>query len=93
MMRSRVSGLPVIDEAGSLVEIVSEADFMRRSELGTERPQAHWLEAIFLPGRAAEVYARAHAKRVEQVMIPNVTTIDESANPQRGNRADGEEAH
>ncbi len=32
MTRSRVSGLPVIDEKGSLVGIVSEADLFKRSE-------------------------------------------------------------
>jgi CBS domain-containing protein len=38
MVRSHVSGLPVIDEAGSLVGIVSEGDFLRRSELGRKGP-------------------------------------------------------
>ncbi len=79
MTRSRVSGLPVIDEGGLLVGIVSEGDFLRRSELGTEKPQAHWLASIFLPGRAAELYARAHAKHVDQIMSADVATIEEDA--------------
>jgi CBS domain-containing protein len=79
MTRSRLSGLPVIDEKGSLVGIVSEADFLRRAELGTAKPAAHWLESIFLPGRAAEVYARAHAKHIDQIMSTDVATIDENA--------------
>jgi CBS-domain-containing membrane protein len=79
MTRSRLSGLPVIDETGSLVGIVSEADFLRRSELGTAKPSAHWLECIFLPGKAADVYARAHAKHVDQIMSTNVATIEENA--------------
>jgi CBS-domain-containing membrane protein len=45
--RSRFAGLPVIDEKGSLVGVVSEADFLRRAELGTAKPGAHWLESIF----------------------------------------------
>jgi CBS domain-containing protein len=79
MMRSRVSGLPVIDETGSLVGIISEADFLRRSELGTGQPPAHWLASIFLPGRAAEIYARAHARRVNEAMSTPVVTIDQDA--------------
>ena len=79
MTRSRISGLPVIDEAGALAGIVSEADFLRRSELGTEKPHAHWLGAIFMPGHAADIYARAHAKHVEQIMTTDVVTIDENA--------------
>jgi CBS-domain-containing membrane protein len=70
MTRSRLSGLPVIDETGSLVGIVSEADFLRRAELGTEKT-GDWLASIFMPGKAAEIYARAHARRVlDKVAIP-----------------------
>jgi CBS domain-containing protein len=80
MTRSRISGLPVIDETGGLVGIVSEADFLRRSELGTEKSQAHWLGSIFMPGHAADIYARAHAKHIDQIMTTDVATIDENAN-------------
>jgi CBS domain-containing protein len=79
MTRSRLSGLPVIDERGSLVGIVSEADFLRRAELGTAKPRAHWFESVFLPGKVAEVYARAHAKHVDQIMSTSVATIGETA--------------
>jgi CBS domain-containing protein len=78
MSRERVSGLPVL-EGGSLVGIVSEADFLRRAELGTEKPAGHWLASIFLPGRAAEIYARAHARRVNEIMSVDVATIGENA--------------
>lgn len=79
MTRSRLSGLPVIDETGSLVGILSEADFLRRAELGTGKPQGGWLETLFLPGRAAEIYARAHARRVREIMSAEVATIGENA--------------
>lgn len=78
MMRSRVSGLPVIDETESLVGIISEADFLHRSELDTAH-HAPWVESIFLPGRAAEIHARAHARRVNEIMSARVATIDENA--------------
>ena len=79
MTNSHLSGLPVIDAAGNLVEIVSEADFLRRFELGTGKSYSGWLTQLMLPGRAAEVYARAHAKTVEEVMSANVVTIEEDA--------------
>jgi len=79
MTRSRLSGLPVIDESGSLVGVVSEADFLRRAELGTAKPQGSWLKSVFLPGRAAEIYARAHARHVEEIMSTNVASIEETA--------------
>jgi CBS-domain-containing membrane protein len=53
MLRMHISGLPVIDDAGSLVGVVSESDFLRRSELGTGRKHAAWLNFFMGPGRAA----------------------------------------
>jgi CBS domain-containing protein len=79
MTKNRVSGLPVVDAAGNLVGIVSEADFLRRLELGTGRSRASWLTQFLLPGRAAHVYARAHARRVDEVMNSDVVTIDSEA--------------
>ena len=34
MLQNRISGLPVIDKDSELVGIVTEGDFLRRSELG-----------------------------------------------------------
>jgi CBS domain-containing protein len=79
MSRARVSGLPVVDEHGHLVGIISEADFLRRCELGTEKPNPGWLTSFFLPGRAAETYARAHASRVDEIMTTDVATLGEDA--------------
>ena len=50
MLDNRISGLPVISEAGQLVGIVSEGDLLRRIETGTTRHRARWLESSFLPG-------------------------------------------
>ena len=80
MSRLCVSGLPVLDEVGALVGVVSESDFMRRAELGTEGPGSTWLGSLLMPGKAAETYARAHARRIEEVMSSDVATVDETAN-------------
>jgi CBS domain-containing protein len=37
MLEHHVSGLPVLDASNQLVGIVSEGDFLRRSEIGTQR--------------------------------------------------------
>ena len=44
MLQHRVSGLPVIDAAGRLVGVVTEGDFLRRVEAGTQRKRPRWLE-------------------------------------------------
>jgi CBS domain-containing protein len=37
MLQTHIRGLPVMDDAGRLVGIVSESNFLRRSEIGTGR--------------------------------------------------------
>jgi CBS-domain-containing membrane protein len=68
MLRNRVSGLPVVDAQGQLVGMVTEGDFLRRSEIGTERRRPKWLEFVLGPGRMAEDYVRAAGRKVEDVM-------------------------
>ena len=51
MLQNRISGLPVVDKTGELVGIVTEGDFLRRSELGTQRRRSKWLEFIVGPGK------------------------------------------
>ena len=54
MLRTHISGLPVLDDAGKLVGIVSESDFLRRSEIGTGRKR---------PRMAAVLASARHALR------------------------------
>ena len=43
MLQNHISGLPVVDACGKLVGIVSESDFIRRVEIGTQRKHERWL--------------------------------------------------
>lgn len=79
MLDKRISGLPVVDEAGLLLGVVSEGDFLRRSELGTERRRSSWLDFILGHGRAAEDYAHTHGRAVSEVMTRDVVTISHNA--------------
>jgi CBS-domain-containing membrane protein len=80
MLQNRISGLPVVDAEGELVGIVTEGDFLRRSELGTQRRRPKWLEFIVGPGRLAEEFVSATGKKVEDIMTPDpmTATLDES---------------
>lgn len=77
MLESHISGLPVVDDAGKLVGIVTEGDFLRRSETGTERRRPRWLQFVLGPGQLADEYAHAHGCRVEDVMSRTVVTVTE----------------
>lgn len=79
MVSSHVSGLPVIEDGGKLVGLISEADLIRRVEIGTQGKPATWLSCLVNPGRLAEDYARTHARRVEELMTREVATIGPEA--------------
>ena len=77
MLRNRISGLPVVDAEGRLLGMVTEGDFLRRSEIGTERQRPRWLEFLLGPGRMAEDYVRAAGRKVEDVMTRDPVAVSE----------------
>lgn len=79
MLDNRISGLPVIDDHGALVGIVTEGDCLRRAETGTERKRPRWLEFLIGPGRLAAEYIHSHSRKVAEVMTEPAITITEDA--------------
>jgi CBS domain-containing protein len=77
MLRNHVSGLPVVDGQGKLVGIVSEGDFLRRSEIGTGRKRGRWLSFILGPGKAATDFVHEHGHKISEVMTSDPLTIAE----------------
>jgi CBS domain-containing protein len=75
MLQNHISGLPVIGSEGELVGIVTEGDFLRRGEIGTQRRRPRWLEFLIGPGRWADEYVHARGCKVAEVMTPEVITI------------------
>lgn len=75
MLERRVSGLPVTDAHGKLVGIVSEGDFLRRGELGTEKHRPRWIELLISPGKLADEYTGAHALSVGEIMTTDLHTV------------------
>ena len=68
MLEKGISGLPVVDADGKLNGIVTEGDFLRRTELDTAIRRPRWLEYFQNTGRVAEEYVRSHGRKVEEVM-------------------------
>jgi len=75
MLDHRISGLPVIDDAGRLIGILTEGDLLRRSETGTERHRPRWLEILMGPGRMAGEYVRTHGRKVGEIMTREVVSV------------------
>jgi len=79
MLQKRISGLPVVDKDGNLVGMVTEGDFLRRTEAGTERRRPRWLEFLIGPGRLADEYTHSHSRKVEDVMTRDPVMVSEEA--------------
>lgn len=77
MLQKRISGLPVVDAVGNLVGIVTEGDLLRRAEIGTA-PRARWLDMLLSPGHLAETYSHSHARKIADVMTPEVVAVEEA---------------
>jgi CBS domain-containing protein len=75
MLDNHISGLPVIDEAGRLVGILTEGDLLRRAETGTERQRGRWLEFLMGPGRLAGEYVRTHGRKVDEIMTREPVSV------------------
>ncbi|WP_419758093.1 CBS domain-containing protein [Acidisoma sp.] len=79
MTERRVSGVPVVDEAGQLVGILTEGDLLRRAETGTGTPTRPFLlDLLAGPGREAVDYVRTHSRRVSDLMTAQVLTVTEN---------------
>jgi len=72
-----VSALPVLDEEGNLVGMLSEADLIHRAEIGTEKQRPWWQEAVTGASTLAEEFAKSHGKRVGEIMTPGVFAVTE----------------
>src|SRR5215831_9282454 len=79
MMRNHISGLPVVDQSGALVGIVTEGDFLRRAETGTTRRRPRWLEFLIGPGKLADEYTQSHGRKVEDVMTSDPVSVTPDA--------------
>jgi CBS domain-containing protein len=76
LFKNRISALPVVDEHGRLLGIISEGDLTRRAELETDDRRSWWLEMFARRRREdpATEYVKSHGRRVKDVMTRRVVT-------------------
>lgn len=77
MIKNRISAVPVVDDGGRVIGMVSEGDLMRRVENNTERRDSWWLAALFSARNDADSYVKSHGRRAEDVMTREPITISE----------------
>jgi CBS-domain-containing membrane protein len=78
LLGRNISGVPVVDEEGGVVGVVSEGDLLRRAELGTEKRRGAWGEFFTGTATLANEYVRAHGIAARDVMTREVVTVDRS---------------
>jgi CBS domain-containing protein len=79
MLGRGISGLPVIDEEGALVGMITEGDLLRRVEMGTEKRRPEWLAFFTGTDRLAREYVQSHSRNVADVMTRDVVSVSEDA--------------
>ena len=79
LVGAQVSAVPVLDSTATIVGIVSEADLIRRAEIGTA-PHKSWLLRMLADDfTTASEYVHSHSRRVKDVMTKAVITTTEDA--------------
>jgi CBS domain-containing protein len=74
LLKERISAVPVVDDQGKLVGIISEGDLLHRAEAGTQRRHSWWLLGLIGDESLASEYIKAHSRKVADVMTRNVVT-------------------
>ncbi|MEO3471384.1 CBS domain-containing protein [Roseomonas sp. CAU 1739] len=70
-----ISAVPVVDPAGAVLGIVTEADLIRRLA-GEEDKPTSWFGALFAdPASQAERFARTHGVTAKDLMTEKVVTV------------------
>lgn len=77
MLRYHIGALPVVDAAGRLIGIISEGDFIRRAEIGTQHKRGRWLSFLAGADRIATEFAHERGRKVGEIMTPDPLTVTE----------------
>ncbi len=77
MVEKHVSGLPVLNDNGTLVGMVSEGDLLRRPEIGTQKHRRRWVSFFSGVDEQAREFTKSHALRAGDVMTEQVIHVSE----------------
>ncbi|TFH44531.1 MAG: CBS domain-containing protein, partial [Lysobacterales bacterium] len=77
MIEKHVSGLPVLNDSGKLVGMVSEGDLLRRPEIDTEKHRRRWASFFTTADEQAREFTKSHALRAADLMTEQVIHVAE----------------
>ena len=78
LLDRNISAVPVVDDAGKVIGIVSEGDLVFRHEIGTDQPKhSWWLRLINDNAAMANEYLKTHGKVAGDVMTKDIVSVTE----------------
>jgi CBS domain-containing protein len=72
LLANRISAAPVVDDAGTLVGMISEGDLLRRGEAGTGHERSWWLRLLMGREILAAEFLKEHSRRVGDLMTRDI---------------------
>jgi CBS domain-containing protein len=79
LLQTNQRGLPVIDRDGTLVGVISEGDFLHRTELGISPPPGNFLEELLGIEEDTPARRRMRARLVRETMTRDPVCVDDEA--------------
>lgn len=79
MVQRHISGVPVVDDDGYVLGVVSEGDLIRRPEMGTDKPLSRWVSLLTGQEKKARDFVKTHGLHAEEVMSHPPVTISGDA--------------
>ena len=79
LLSRHISAMPVVDDKGYVVGMVSEGDLLRRPENETVRQPSWWLRVFDTGDELARDYSKSHGQHARDMMTRDVVTVEETA--------------
>jgi len=75
MVDNHISALPVVDNAGAVIGLVSEGDLMRRVEGASDASRSWWLSLFSGATSEAQDFVALRGRHVRDIMTRDVLTV------------------
>jgi len=75
MMEHNISGVPIVDDGGAVVGIVSEGDLLRRVEGAADRPRGRLARLFLSEWPSTTDFIQQRGRRARDIMTRNVVTV------------------
>ena len=75
MADKKISGVPVVSPGQGVLGMVSEADLLRRAEIGTDLIPARWADMYTKPAEMARAFSKSHGVKAHDIMARPVVSV------------------